>query len=349
MIEKSLTAPRKKKVKGQLHELSYITPKEAKLLQKSGGVKTKTSEGIFAYPPPGERGGPGSGSEGRAPGGEGRGEYRSPPAPKPAPNRVSPIQSIAMTGDISLAGKTQDEAQASVDRDNAMRQVDIGFQEALKKQNIQKPIDDAKEDYISKQYKQPVTRKKINLPKETGIKSLDTKKLIDTEPKIDVKDAVQRGLFNTLVAKPAAQKLGLGAFFGPLGLLGGMLFSKLTGKKAPNAYDVTTDLLSNVNLGTGKGTKNNILNALESRDGIQANIVSGGGDVVTQKIKEFTGEQPTEKVAQQTDSKQSQLLLMLKKLQEYDSQNRLNDRGKQYLAQLTSFMNQPLPGRSRDI
>ena len=28
MIEKSLTAPRKKKVKGQLHELAYITPKE---------------------------------------------------------------------------------------------------------------------------------------------------------------------------------------------------------------------------------------------------------------------------------------------------------------------------------
>ena len=73
MIEKSLTAPRKKKVKGQLHKLAYITDKEAKLLQKSGGVKTKTSEGIFAYPPPGERGGPGSGAEGRSPGGGGGG------------------------------------------------------------------------------------------------------------------------------------------------------------------------------------------------------------------------------------------------------------------------------------
>jgi hypothetical protein len=77
MIEKSLTAPRKKKVKGQLHELAYITPKEAKLLQKSGGVKTKTSKGIFAYPPPGERGGPGSGAEGRSPGGGGGGNGRS--------------------------------------------------------------------------------------------------------------------------------------------------------------------------------------------------------------------------------------------------------------------------------
>ena len=82
-IDKSLrqhyevTAPRKKKIKGQLHKLAYITDKEAKLLQKSGGVKTKTSKGIFAYPPPGERGGPGSGAEGRSPGGGGGGNGRS--------------------------------------------------------------------------------------------------------------------------------------------------------------------------------------------------------------------------------------------------------------------------------
>ena len=42
-------------------------------------------------------------------------------------------------------------------------------------------------------------------------------------------------------------------------------------------------------------------------------------------------------------------LLLLKQLQQYNSQNRLNDRGKQFLARLMSFMNQPLPGRNRDI
>ena len=73
MIEKSLTAPRKKKVKGQLHKLAYITDKEAKLLQKFGGQKVMTPEKIPAYPPPGERGGPGSGAEGRSPGGGGGG------------------------------------------------------------------------------------------------------------------------------------------------------------------------------------------------------------------------------------------------------------------------------------
>ena len=40
------------------------------------------------------------------------------PAPAPTPNRVSPQQSMAMTGNTSLAGKTQSQAQASVDRDN---------------------------------------------------------------------------------------------------------------------------------------------------------------------------------------------------------------------------------------
>ena len=79
MIDKSIrqhyevTAPRKKKVKGQLHKLAYITDKEAKLLQKFGGQKVMTPEKIPAYPPPGERGGPGSGSEGRSPGGGGGG------------------------------------------------------------------------------------------------------------------------------------------------------------------------------------------------------------------------------------------------------------------------------------
>ena len=95
---------------------------------------------------------------------------------------------------------------------------------------------------------------------------------------------------------------------------------------------------------------NNISNVQDTRDGIRSNIISGGGDVVSQKVKEFTGEPTVEKpVEQKTESKQSQLLLILKKLQEYDSQNRLNAQGKQYLSQLMSFMNQPITGRNRDI
>jgi len=275
-----------------------------------------------------------------------------PPEPK-----LSPIQSMAMVGDISLAGKTQKEAEASVDRDNqpisggeSMARFGTPVYAGTTKKVADEMISrgegqmDAREDYISRQYNQPVTKKKTNLQKATGIE------LIDTGPKIDIKDTVQRGLFNTLVAKPVAQKVGLGAAFGPLGILAGMLFSKLTGKKAPNAYDVTTNLFSNQNTGSKTGTINNISNVQDTRDGIRSNIVAGGGDVVSQKVKEFTGEPTVEKVTEQpSDSQRSQLLKLLQQLQQYNSQNRLNEKGKQTLAQLMSFMNQPITGRSRDI
>ena len=42
-----------KDIKGQKHMLAYITPGEAKTLEKLGGQKTMTPEGIPAYPPGG--------------------------------------------------------------------------------------------------------------------------------------------------------------------------------------------------------------------------------------------------------------------------------------------------------
>ena len=44
-------APIEKTVDGQHHQLAYITPSEAKTLEKLGGQKTMTEEGIPAYPP----------------------------------------------------------------------------------------------------------------------------------------------------------------------------------------------------------------------------------------------------------------------------------------------------------
>ena len=41
------------------HFLAYITPSERDMLVDAGGKKTSTSSGIFAYPPPGEKGGAG--------------------------------------------------------------------------------------------------------------------------------------------------------------------------------------------------------------------------------------------------------------------------------------------------
>ena len=62
---------KEKDIKGQKHILAYITPGEADTLQDLGGEEVLTSEGIPAYPPPGEKGGGGyMGSSSGAPPGE---------------------------------------------------------------------------------------------------------------------------------------------------------------------------------------------------------------------------------------------------------------------------------------
>jgi len=101
-IDKSLSqyydVPGTKKIKGQLHKLAYITPKEAKALKKMGGKKVMTPEGIPAYPPQGQsaqHGGKESSSTSSSSSGGGGGEGRphggwSAPAPKPAPKPSGP-------------------------------------------------------------------------------------------------------------------------------------------------------------------------------------------------------------------------------------------------------------------
>ena len=282
---------------------------------------------------------------------------------EPPEPRVSPIQSMAMVGNTSLAGKTQDEAQASVDRDNKLEQMKkamsgrVIYREPFELPTPKKPVikqtsgtGPFKRDDSDYQDKIRAERKIEFNPNLSNKEKSNLKYALGLVADQDLGEGIKRSLFNTLVAKPVAQKVGLGALFGPLGILAGMLFSKLTGKKAPNAYDVTTNLFSNLNKGTRTGTINNRSNVQDTRDNIRSNIVAGGGDVVSQKVKEFTGEPTVEKpVEQKTDPRRLQALKLLQQLQEYDSQNRLNEKGKQALARLTSFINQPLSGRSRDI
>jgi hypothetical protein len=87
-----------KDIKGQKHMLAYITPGEAKTLEKLGGQKTMTPEGIPAYPPGGgDWGGSttGGGSTGRGEDGGGSGrergaeQNRTQTTPTPAPTRPS--------------------------------------------------------------------------------------------------------------------------------------------------------------------------------------------------------------------------------------------------------------------
>ena len=78
----------------------------------------------------------------------------TPPAHTPQEERVSPIQSIAMVGDISLAGKTKTEA----DNEMAAR----NREEAARRAVTTPPVTpkDEREEYISEMYtKPPVTPK----------------------------------------------------------------------------------------------------------------------------------------------------------------------------------------------
>jgi hypothetical protein len=67
-----------KKIKGQDHMLAYITPGEAKQLEKLGGQKTMTKEGIPAYPPSNDARGQSTGTRAGGGGGGGGGSNDAP-------------------------------------------------------------------------------------------------------------------------------------------------------------------------------------------------------------------------------------------------------------------------------
>ena len=387
MIDKSLkqhyevTAPRKKKVKGQLHKLAYITDKEAKLLQKFGGQKVMTPEKIPAYPPPGERGGAGytgsSSSSSSSSGGGGSGgppnrNFVSSPPPTKAraptvSDRVSPGQSMAMVGNTSLAGKTQAQAETAVSQGEG--KVDVGFQEALRKQNIKKPIVDAREDYISKQYMEPRNiYEGTDLEGQKEIDDIRAKRRIQFDPNLSKKTRKDLNLYNALgLTKnqfmPEPKKsTGRRIFEGLLSLytMGQSDAAKTVGRlntarKAKQYSDdlgITKMISDKFNL-SDRPTKDRIIkqSIATGSDGTGAQqVVSEGKDVVTQKIKEFTGAKPEEKVTQQpTDAQRSQLLLILKQLQKYNNENRLNKQGQSLLTRLNSLLFQRTTGGSKFI
>ena len=114
-IRQHYDVPETKKIKGQLHKLAYITPEEAKLLQKSGGVETRTPEGISAYP--GGAGTPGGYGGGAGFGGSGGGGMRDAIASRPHVDT-----SAARRADAARAAAAASAAeQARTDALNASR------------------------------------------------------------------------------------------------------------------------------------------------------------------------------------------------------------------------------------
>ena len=145
-------------------ELAYITKAEKDLILKkdlhgslSRGPNIGPS-GLMSLNSAGSGyGGPGPGSSGGGGGGQDRhpSAYSAPaPSPHrdPVVSRVSPMQSMAMTGTTGLAGKTQTEAQQTVDRDQAS--IDLGtslhggptVKEAIRKADIKNMIKSQQEE-----------------------------------------------------------------------------------------------------------------------------------------------------------------------------------------------------------
>ena len=83
MIDKKL---KYKNIKGQKHMLAYITPGEAKQLEKLGGQKTMTKEGIPAYPPDNDARGQSTGTSTSGTTGGGDNNYEDQSYSNPSPS-----------------------------------------------------------------------------------------------------------------------------------------------------------------------------------------------------------------------------------------------------------------------
>ena len=118
MIDKKL---KYKNIKGQKHMLAYITPGEAKQLEKLGGQKTMTKEGIPAYPPDNDARGQSTGKSSTSntssnSGNDNRDTYRMSPSfntrTTPAPKTTTPT----FTGpqDLGLSSRTDYKAPPAI-------------------------------------------------------------------------------------------------------------------------------------------------------------------------------------------------------------------------------------------
>ena len=211
------------------------------------------------------QGGAGNPGNGGGNGGNAREErisqQYSSPAPAPARDeRVSPIESMARVGDTSLAGKTREEADATMEAQNEIE-------------------GDARENYISKMYTPPPVTpkdervtpkdervpdrvKQIITPPVTTRDDRDYKtSLVDTNP-IDIADIAKKGAFNIGLGA-VGKNFGIANINLPLSILN-FLSSKFGGPKI-DPYSTVTSKLSDLKSKFASTKKPNI----DTKTGIQ--------------------------------------------------------------------------------
>ena len=210
-------------------------------------------------------GGPGGKSPGTSATGGMRGETAreagirraaTAPAPAPAPQReerVSPIESMARVGDISLAGKTIEEAERTMEAQN---EIEGDAREKYISEMYTKPPvtpgDDRVPDQIRDIITPPVTRdegvpdrvKQIITPPVTTRDDRDYKQsFIDTT---NYKDKISKGLFSFGLSKTPLANLNPA-------IAGWNLLSSIWGGKKVDPYSTLKSKLSNIKTTPKKG------------------------------------------------------------------------------------------------
>ena len=338
-----------KNIQGKDHMLAYITPGEASSLQNMGGQKVMTPEGIFAYPPPGERGGGGYMGGG---GGGGNGHAHpgiastySAPAPAPAPPGEKGGPGYVTPQEKREQDKARDEERAKI-REEARTKKAPKTKTTPKAERVP--------DFVKQIIAPPVTPKDERVPDfvkdiiepkiDIGFQEELRKQKIARDLKIKQQDprygqffrptpVVEKpqGIMSSLLGKGkniagnmakqfALSKLGLG-FLNPF-----------VGIASLFGFDPIGSLMANMaNMSKGPGTKTTG----------QLDDIRGGGDgqvqapanVIQASIQKF----------RPTDQQTSQMAEIQRKrdiLQGYADKKGLNEQGMNTLAQMNQLISQ---------
>ena len=236
------------------------------------------------------------------------------------------------TGDLDvLTDLTGFDTAPKVDVKDIMGEVDdpgsVSYDPTIEQQKtiLEDPrVDEGFKRYI-RQVQQPIVS-----TDRTGL----MQSFMDTGPKIDVKDAIGRGVFNV-----GLKKLGLGMLNPFLGLAS--LFTR--GRTPRSAYDLAKNLKSNIR------TPSNVIDtrtsAIDTRADRESRVdmqpkekpTAVAKDPITKGIETYTG-----KKQDSTD-----LISLYKVL--LQNRTRLTPQGLNIFELISNYLRNPVEGRSRDI
>ncbi len=236
------------------------------------------------------------------------------------------------TGDIDvLSDLIGFDTAPKVDVKDIMGEVDdpgsMSYDPTIEQQKT--ILEDPRVDEGFKRYIRQVQQPKVSTDRTRLMQSF-----MDTSPKIDVKDAIGRGVFNV-----GLKKLGLGMLNPFLGLAS--LFTR--GRTPRSAYDLAKNLKSNIR------TPSNIIDkrtsAIDTKPDREGRVdmqpkekpTAVAKDPITKGIETYTG-----KKQDSTDLMSLYKILL-------QNRTRLTPQGLNIFSLISRYLRKPFEGRSRDI